>query len=71
MTQYTSRRTGYPHHGPLQVPTLPPTRQQQPQAAATNQALAATAQSPHEEAAYDGELVTAPWLGLHYAAEAP
>ncbi|MFE4835467.1 hypothetical protein ACFRAU_12390 [Arthrobacter sp. NPDC056691] len=67
MTQHTSHRIRYPHHWPLQVPRLPATRPQEPQA--TTQAFVAEAQSAKPQ--HDGELVTAPWMGLHYLTEGP
>ncbi|MFE5836089.1 hypothetical protein [Arthrobacter sp. NPDC056493] len=82
MTQHTSHRIRYPHHWPLQVPRLAATRPQEPQAA--TQAFVAEAQfagaqfagaqSAEAQSAkpqHDGELVTAPWMGLHYLTEGP
>lgn len=73
MTQHTSHRIRHPHHWPLQVPRLPATRPQEPQAA--TQAFAAGAQYSDAQDAYDGGLVgklaTAPWMGLHYLTEGP
>jgi hypothetical protein len=64
MTQHTDRRMRYPHHWPFQVPRLPGTRQQQPTGPAAPAETPSTAAS-----AGDGELATAPWLGLHYRTE--
>ncbi|MDQ0619094.1 hypothetical protein [Arthrobacter globiformis] len=71
MTQHTSRRIRYPHHWPVQIPQLPATRQQHPQAAATAEVLPAATESLDTQDAFGGELVTAPWMGLHYVHEAP
>ena len=64
MTQHTGRRTRYPRHWPFQVRRLPATLLQQPSGPT------APAEKPSAAAsAYDGELVTAPWMGLHYRTE--
>lgn len=60
MRHHTRRRNRYPHHWPFPVPRLPATRQQQPLGPA------APAEKPAASFAGEGELVTAPWMGLHY-----
>ena len=64
MRQHTGHGTRYPGHWPLLVPRPPATLLQQPSgpAAPAEKPSAATS-------AYDGELVTAPWMGLHYRTE--
>lgn len=71
MPQHTRRRVRYPHHWLVRVPRLPAIRQQPEPGAAAAEARSAAAQFPDVQDAFDGELVTAPWMGLHYRTEAP
>lgn len=66
MPLHPDRQMKYPHHwSVIHVSDLAAIRHQQPQPVS-----AATAEKPPEaQSAADGELVTSPWMGLHYLDE--
>jgi hypothetical protein len=65
MPRHTIRRIEYPSHWPVHVSGMPGAWQPlaQPGAAATGQTPAPT------HPANDGELMSSPWIGLHYVSE--